>query len=92
LVHDDLVERAFAAERVNQLWLTDITERPTGEGKLHRCEIEDACSRRIVGYSLAEPMTAQLAVDALDHAVLRRRPTASVVYPDHGRGAGPAPS
>jgi putative transposase len=83
-VHDDLVERAFTAEQVDRLWLTDITEHPTSEGKLYLCAIKDACSRRIVGYSMADRMTAGLAVDALDHAVLRRRPVATVVHSDRG--------
>ncbi|MDQ0424558.1 transposase InsO family protein [Cellulomonas iranensis] len=47
-VHDDLVERDFTAERPNQLWLTDITEHPTAEGKLYLCAIKDACTNRIV--------------------------------------------
>ena len=47
--HDDLVERDFTAEKVNELWLTDITEHPTSEGKLYLCAVKDACSRRIVG-------------------------------------------
>ena len=68
-VHDDLVERSFTADRLDRLWLTDITEHPTGEGKLYLCAVKDACSRRIVGYSMAERMTAQLAVDALNNAV-----------------------
>jgi putative transposase len=83
-VHDDLVERTFTAEGVDRLWLTDITEHPTGEGKLYLCAVKDACSRRIVGYSIADRMTAQLAVDALSHAVLRRRPVATVVHSDRG--------
>ena len=45
-VHDDLVERSFSADRLDQLWLTDITEHPTAEGKLYLCAIKDACSRR----------------------------------------------
>ena len=44
-VHDDLVGRDFTAEAPNQLWLTDITEHPTGEGKLYLCAIKDACSQ-----------------------------------------------
>ncbi len=48
-VHDDLVERQFTAEQPNQLWLTDITEHPTAEGKLYLCAVKDACSNRIVG-------------------------------------------
>jgi transposase InsO family protein len=83
-VHDDLVERSFTAEQVDQLWLTDITEHPTVEGKLYLCAIKDACSRRIVGYSMADRMTASLAVDALDHAALRRRPAGTVVHSDRG--------
>ena len=50
---------------------------PTAEGKLYLCAIKDA-SRRIVGYSMADPMTTQLAVDAHHNAVLRRRPAATV--------------
>jgi putative transposase len=90
-VHDDLVERRFTADQLNQLWLTDITEHATAEGKLYLCAIKDACSRRIVGYSMADRMTAQLAIDALDNAVLTRRPTrpaagplATVVHSDRG--------
>ncbi len=52
-VHDDLVLRNFTTPAPNQLWLTDITEHPTGEGKLYLCAVKDACSRRIVGYSIA---------------------------------------
>jgi putative transposase len=83
-VHDDLVERVFTAERANRLWLTDITEHPTAEGKLYLCAVKDACSNRIVGYSVAERMTAQLAVDALTNAVALRRPAGTVVHSDRG--------
>ena len=85
-VHDDLVERRFTADRLNQLWLTDITEHPTAEGKLYLCAVKDACSRRIVGYSMAAKMTAQLAVDALTNAIQTRRPGAgcTVVHSDRG--------
>jgi putative transposase len=84
-VHDDLVLREFTAPAPNRLWLTDITEHPTSEGTLYLCAVKDACSNRIVGYSMAERMTAQLAVDALASAVIRRRPaTATVVHSDRG--------
>ncbi len=33
-VHDDLVQRDFTATTINTLWLTDISEHPTAEGKL----------------------------------------------------------
>ncbi|MBB2925495.1 transposase InsO family protein [Cellulomonas cellasea] len=83
-VHDDLVERDFTAPRPNQLWLTDITEHPTAEGKLYLCAIKDACTNRIVGYSIDSRMTSQLAVNALANAVALRRPTGTVVHSDRG--------
>ena len=63
-VHDDLVQRVFTADAPDRVWLTDITEHPTIEGKLYCCAIKDVFSNRIVGYSIAERMTAQLAVDS----------------------------
>jgi transposase InsO family protein len=83
-VHDDLVARDFSAQAPNELWLTDITEHPTEQGKLYLCAIKDACSNRIVGYSMGERMTSALAVDALHHAVALRRPTCTVVHSDRG--------
>jgi transposase InsO family protein len=83
-VHDDLVQRHFRTERPDRLWLTDLTEHPTAEGKLYLCAIKDACSGRIVGYSMSERMTAGLAVDALDNAYALRRPTGTIVHSDRG--------
>jgi transposase InsO family protein len=83
-VHDDLVEKVFTAEQPNVLWLTDITEHPTGEGKLYLCAIKDACSTRIVGYSIDARMTAQLAVAALHNAVALRSPVGTIVHSDRG--------
>jgi putative transposase len=40
-VHDDLVDRVFTAPAPNVLWLTDITEHRTSEGKLYLCAIKD---------------------------------------------------
>ena len=71
-VHDDLVERDFTAEAPNQLWLADITEHWTGEGKLYLCAIKDVFSNRIVGYSIDSRMKSRLAVTALSNAVARR--------------------
>jgi putative transposase len=84
-VHDDLVKRDFTAEAPNQVWLTDITEHPTLEGKLYCCAIKDVFSNRIVGYSIDERMTAGLAVGALRAAVARRQPDGTVVvHSDRG--------
>ena len=86
-VHDDLVERDFTATGPNRLWLTDITEHATAEGKLYLCAVKDVWSRRIVGYSIDDRMPAALAVDALEMAIARRGPgevTGCVVHADRG--------
>lgn len=83
-VHDDLVQRQFTADGPNQLWLTDITEHWTGEGKLYLCAIKDVFSNRIVGYSIDDRMTAELAVNALRMAIQRRRPVGTTVHSDRG--------
>ena len=49
-VHDDLVKRDFSVDDTNELWLTDITEHWTEDGKLYLCAIKDVFSGRIVGY------------------------------------------
>ncbi|MCC2280653.1 IS3 family transposase [Streptomyces sp. ET3-23] len=71
-VHDDLVSRNFTATGPNRLWLADITEHATGEGKLYLCAIKDVFSNRIVGYSIDARMKSRLAVAALDNAMARR--------------------
>jgi transposase InsO family protein len=84
-VHDDHVQRNFTAQRPDQVWVTDITEHPTAEGKLYCCAIKDLLSNRIVGYALDQRMTAQLAVTALRTAVARRQPAGVVVvHSDRG--------
>jgi putative transposase len=84
-VHDDLVKRNFTAPKPNRLWLTDITEHPTGEGKLYLCAIKDVSSNRIVGYSIDDRMKARLAVTALESAIARRSDTAGcIVHSDRG--------
>ena len=83
-VHDDLVTRQFSAAEPNLLWLTDITEHSTTEGKLYLCAVKDACTNRIVGYSMGDRMTSQLAVDAISNAIALRRPAGTVVHSDRG--------
>ena len=70
--HDDLVAREFTADAANRLWLADLTEHWTGEGKLYLCAVKDVWSNRIVGYSMDSRMKSRLAVAALDNAVARR--------------------
>ncbi len=88
-VHDDRVNRVFTAETPNALWLTDITEHRTAEGKLYLCAIKDVHSNRIVGYSIDSRMKSRLAVTALDNAVARRHADGAdvagcIVHSDRG--------
>ncbi len=83
-VHDDLVRREFTAKEPNRLWLTDITEHPTAEGRLYLCAVKDAFSGRIVGYSIDERMKASLAVAAMRNAIGLRSPAGTVVHSDRG--------
>ena len=79
-VADDLVERQFRPSTPNVLWLADITYLRTWEGWLYLAAVQDAYSRRIVGWSMADHMRAELVVDALTMAVHRRRPDPGVIH------------
>jgi putative transposase len=70
--HHDLVRRDFTADAPNRLWLADITEHRTDEGKLYVCAIKDVFSNRIVGWAIDERMKARLVVAAIEMAVARR--------------------
>jgi putative transposase len=84
-VHDDRVGRDFTADALNTLWLSDITEHWTQEGKLYLCAIKDVFPNRIVGYSIDSRMKSQLAVAALASAVARRGEVAGcVLHSDRG--------
>ena len=84
-VCDDLVNRNFTAGGPNQLWLVDITENRTREGKFYLCSVKDVSSRRIVGYAIADRMEARIAVDAFSNAVATRgNVIGCFVHPDPG--------
>jgi transposase InsO family protein len=83
--HDDLVRREFTAAAPNQLWLADITEHRSDEGKLYLCAIKDVFSNRIVGWAIDERMKARLVVAAIEMAVARRGDVAGcILHSDHG--------
>jgi transposase InsO family protein len=84
-VFDDYVQRIFTADAPNKVWVTDLTEHRTDEGRLYCCAIKDLCGNRIVGYSIGERMTAALAVRALNNAVARRGDVAGcILHADRG--------
>ncbi len=83
-VHDELVRRDFTAEVPDTLWVGDITEHPTGEWKLCLCAFKDLWSTRIVGYSINDHMTTNLAVAAIHNAVVLRDTDGTVRHADGG--------
>jgi putative transposase len=93
-VHDDLcavkdekgrIRHEFTADGPNRLWLTDITEHWTAEGKLYLCAVKDVFGNKIVGYSIDSRMKSSLAVRALNNAVALRGDVAGcVIHSDRG--------
>jgi putative transposase len=66
---EDLVQRNFEPSSLDELWVSDITEHPTREGKVYCCCVLDTCSRRIVGWSIDSAQDTNLVVNALDMAI-----------------------
>ena len=82
---DDLVHCKFHRLSPNELWVTDITEHPTREGKIFYCAVMDTFSRKIVGWSIDNAQDSTLVGNALDMAIKNRQPAAGgIVHADHG--------
>jgi putative transposase len=81
----DLVRRRFSAEGPDRLWMTDITEHPTREGKIYCCAVIDAFSRMVVGWSIDGRQTGLLVTNALGMALRRRTPReGGIIHSDQG--------
>lgn len=82
----DLVERNFTRHAGDQLWVTDITEHPTLEGKVYCAVVLDTFSRRVVRWSIDASLTAALTTNALVMAIGNRspRPGGTIIHSDHG--------
>jgi putative transposase len=80
----DLVERDFTAEAPDRLWVADITYIPTWAGFLYLAVVLDAFSRRIVGWSMATTLATELVLDALNMALMTRRPKQVIHHSDQG--------
>jgi putative transposase len=76
----DLVGRDFRPAAPDRLWVSDITYLRTWEGWLYLAAVQDAFSRRIVGWAMGEHMRAELVVDALQMALERRRPGPGLIH------------
>ena len=85
LIAKDLVERDFTRSGPNQLWVTDITEHHTREGKVYCAVVLDVYARRVVGWSIDASPTAALVTHALGMAIdSRRPPSGSIIHSDQG--------
>ena len=80
----DLVDRRFARNEPDQLWVTDITEHPTREGKVYCAVVLDVFSRRVVGWSIDSSPTSSLVTSALGMAIDSRTPVGTVIHSDQG--------
>jgi putative transposase len=80
----DLVNRDFGREDRDRLWVTDITEHRTREGKLYCCAVLDTYSRRVVGWSIDSAQTATLVTNALSMAIDNRQPAGTIIHSDQG--------
>ena len=84
-VHEDLVQRRFVADAPDRVWFTDVTQHRAADGWVYCCAVIDACTRRVVGWSIADHIRSELVVDALQMARWQRRPPpGTIVHSDRG--------
>ena len=76
---------------VDQLWVTDITEHPTREGKVYCAAVLDTLSRRVVGWSIDSTQTAAFVTNALDMALRNRTPLPASGLVIHSLNPGSSP-
>ncbi|MCG0285244.1 IS3 family transposase [Streptomyces sp. PSAA01] len=91
----DPVNRNFTRQARDQLWVTDITEHATLEGKVYCAVVLDTFSRRVVGWSIDASPNAALVTNALSMAISNRRPQpgSTIIHSDHGvHSSAPGPS
>ena len=80
----DLVNRQFVATDINQLWVADMTYLPTWAGFLYLAAVTDVFSRKVVGWAFGVRMTADLVTQALDMALMTRKPQSVIHHSDQG--------
>jgi putative transposase len=80
----DLVQRHFAADRPDEVWLADVTYVSTDEGFVYVAAVLDVFSRLIVGWAMDERLGSQLVLSALRMAYAQRQPRKVIHHSDHG--------
>mgnify|MGYP000851657721 FL=1 len=84
-VAENLLNRAFTPQDLNQAWTSDITYIRTRTGWLYLAMVMDLCSRRIIGWAMAPHMRTELVCEALTMAQGQRNPAAGVLlHSDRG--------
>ena len=82
----NLLQQDFRAKRINEKWLADIVQLQTAEGKLYVAVVMDACSRRIIGWSMNQRTRSRLVQDALKMALMQRQIADGLIHhSDQGR-------
>ena len=82
------IERCFAAEGPDRLWVADISYVPTLAGFLYLAVVLDAFSRRIIGWAMASHLRTELVLDALEMAIAQRKPDNVIHHSDQGSQGG----
>ena len=80
----DLVARDFTADGPDQLYVADITYVPTWAGFLFLAVVLDVCTRRVVGWAMANHLRTVLVLDALNMALQQRQPANVIHHSDQG--------
>ena len=83
---DDLVDRVWDTGILDRIWTSDITYLPTGQGWVYLCAVRDGCSRRVIGWAMADHMRTELVTAASNMAVAFRgqRPPRVIFHADRG--------
>ena len=79
-VAENVLDRDFAAEALDQKWACDITYVPTDEGWLYLAVVLDLYSRRIVGHGMSVRLERRLVMKAFSMALARRAPNPGLLH------------
>lgn len=79
-IYPNILNRQFSVKEPNQVWVTDITYIWTLEGWVYLASVMDLFSRKIVGWSLADHMKKELAIQALNMAIIQRQPGKELLH------------
>lgn len=79
-VAQNLLNQNFHADKINEVWTSDITYIWTKEGWLYLCVILDLFSRKVIGWSMDKSMKIKLVLKAIKQAIGRRGSSEGVIF------------